>query len=92
MDLIAVGGPVADVGGGWTWWVLLSIPLAFAVARRIVRLPFGAVTVVLSVAVGTVLADVLRAQGVTAAATLAIVLTAVSILVRRSLSPQPPSV
>jgi len=92
VELIALGGPVADVGGGWDWWGLLCIPVTFGVARRIVRLPLGVMTIVLSAAVGTILADVLRAKGVATAGTIAITLTVLGLLVRRSLSPQPPSV
>ncbi|HEY7477531.1 MAG TPA: hypothetical protein VIB62_04760 [Actinomycetota bacterium] len=90
--MLGVGGPVWELGGGWDWWVLVCIPATFVIARRIVRSPPGIATIVISVCVGTILSDVLRARGVATAVTLAFALTALGVAVRRSVSPQPPPV
>lgn len=90
--LVGLGGPGPALEGGWDWWILLCVPLAFTVARRIVGLSMSFVTAGIALGVGTVLSDLIRAWGVAPAAAFGIVLTAVALLVRGSLPERPPSV
>ena len=93
MRIVSVGVPVVtDLAGGWSFWPLLTVPLALLVAIRWLRFPLRLWVAVASLLVGLACADAIGAWGVlpVAAGTVSVVAIWSMVLGQRRRDHPPP--